>query len=165
MNIARIWRHILMNRWSLNRAFPAATLKAIQDATARNEKRHGGEIRFCCEAELDWGPLLANVSPRQRSIEVFGGLRVWDTEESNGVLIYVLLADHDIEIVADRGIHRQVGDEAWRGICNAMRAEFKAGRFEQGAVLGIEAISDLLAQHFPPRGDDQNELSDQPVVI
>lgn len=165
MNLARIWRHILMSRWSLNKAFPPAVLKAIQEATARNEQRHRGEIRFVVEAELDWGPLLANLSPRRRAIEVFGGLRVWDTEENNGVLIYVLLADHDIEIVADRGIHRQVGDETWRRICDAMRAEFKAGRFEQGAVKAIESISDLLAQHFPPRGDDQNELSDQPVVI
>lgn len=165
MNLARIWRHILMNRWSLNQAFPVTVLKGIQEATAKNEQRHRGEIRFVVEAELEWGPLLADVSPRRRAIEVFGGLRVWDTEENNGVLIYVLLADHDIEIVADRGIHRQVGDEAWRRICNTMRAEFKAGRFEQGSVQAIEAISDLLAQHFPPRGDDQNELSDQPVLI
>jgi len=165
MKLARIWRHILMNRWSLSRAFPASTLKAIQEATAKCEKRHRGEIRFVVEAELDWGPLLGDVSPRSRAVEVFGGLRIWDTEENNGVLIYILLADHGIEIVADRGIHRQVGDAEWRRICDAMRAEFKAGRFEQGAVLGIDAISDLLAQHFPPQGDDQNELSDQPLVI
>jgi uncharacterized membrane protein len=165
MNLARIWRHILMNRWSLTRAFPATTLHAIQEATAKNEKRHRGEIRFVVEAELDWGPLLANISPRQRAIEVFGGLRVWDTEENNGVLIYVLLADHDIEIVADRGIHRQVGDAEWRRICNTMRTEFKAGRFEQGVVQGIESISDLMAQHFPPQGEDQNELSNQPLVL
>lgn len=165
MNLARIWRHILMNRWSLNRAFPASVLKSIQEATARNEKRHRGEIRFVVESELAWGPLLANVSPRRRAVEVFGGLRIWDTEENNGVLIYVLLADHDIEIVADRGIHRQVGDATWRRICDAMRSEFKAGRFEQGAVQAVEAISDLLAEHFPPQGDDQNELSDQPLVI
>ncbi|MBL8517518.1 MAG: TPM domain-containing protein [Betaproteobacteria bacterium] len=165
MNLARIWRHILMNRWTLNRAFSPSVLQAIQTATAQQEQRHRGEIRFVVEAELDWGSLIADAPPRHRAIQVFGGLRVWDTEENNGILIYVLLADHDIEIVADRGIHRQVGDEAWRRICDAMRAEFKAGRFEQGAVQAIAAISDLLAQHFPPRGDDQNELSDQPVVI
>lgn len=165
MNLARIWRHIVMNRWSLGRAFSDTTLKAIQNATAQNEKRHRGEIRFVVEAELDWASLLSNVSPRSRAIDVFGRLRVWDTEENNGVLVYVLLADHDIEIVADRGIDRQVGGEAWRRICDAMRAEFKAGRFEQGSVRAIESISDLLAQHFPPRGDDQNELSDQPLVL
>ena len=165
MNLKRIWRHILMNRLALSNAFPTSTLHAIHAATTRCELRHRGEVRFVVEGELDWGLLLADASPRQRAIDVFGRLRVWDTEENNGVLIYVLLADHDVEIVADRGIHRQVGDAGWQAICDRIRVEFRAGRFEQGAVLGIEAISDLLAQHFPPQGDDQNELSDQPVVI
>lgn len=165
MNLKRVWRHILMNQSRLRRCFPENVLRAIHDATARCEKTHSGEIRFVVEAELDWGPLLADQSPRQRAIDVFSQLRVWDTEENNGVLIYVLLADRRVEIVADRGVHREVGDAGWRAICDVIQAEFKAEHFEAGAVKGLEAISAHLALHFPPRADDQNELSDQPVVM
>lgn len=165
MNLKRVWRHILMNQSQLRRCFPDSVLRAIHDATARLEKTHSGEMRFVVEAELDWGPLLADQSSRQRAIDVFSQLRVWDTEQNNGVMIYVLLADRRVEIVADRGIHREVGDAGWRAICEAIQAEFKAGRFEAGAVLGLEEISQHLAQHFPARADDQNEMSDQPVII
>jgi hypothetical protein len=165
MNLKRVWHHILMNQSQLRKCFPDTVLRAIHEATARCEKMHSGEIRFVVEAELEWGPLLADQSPRQRAIDVFSQLRVWDTEENNGVMIYVLLADRRVEIVADRGIHRQVGDAGWGTICEAIQAEFKAGRFDAGAIKGLEAISAHLAQHFPPRDDDQNELSDQPVVM
>ena len=165
MNLKRVWRHVLMNQSRLRQSFPDTVLRAIHDATERVEETHSGEIRFVVEAVLDWGPLLADQSPRQRAIDVFSQLRVWDTEQNNGVLIYVLLADRCVEIVADRGIHRQVGDAGWRAICEVIQTEFKAGRFEAGSVKGLEAISVHLAQHFPPRTDDQNELSDQPVVM
>jgi uncharacterized membrane protein len=109
--------------------------------------------------------LFARRTARERAIEVFGRLRIWDTEDNAGVLIYLLLADRRVEIVADRGIHAKVGTAAWDAICGEMQRAFADGRFEAGAVLGIEAISDLLAEHFPPDGDNPNELPDQAVVL
>jgi uncharacterized membrane protein len=108
--------------------------------------------------------VLAKLPPRERALEVFGLLRVWDTEHNNGVLVYVLLADRDVEIVADRGIHRHVGEAAWQRVCETMEAAFRAGRYEQGALAGIEAISALLAGAFP-RGGGADELPNRPVVI
>jgi len=109
--------------------------------------------------------LVRGETPRERAIEIFSRLRIWDTEANCGVLIYVLLADRDVEIVADRGIHRRVGDEAWEAICRAMEAQFRERRFVDGAIGGVEAINQLLAQHFPSTGSGPNELPDQPVVL
>jgi uncharacterized membrane protein len=90
---------------------------------------------------------------------------VWDTEHNNGVLIYVLLADKDVEIVADRGVDRKVGQDTWQAICHAMESAFREGRFEDGALDGIAAINKLLAQHLPRRATGPNELPDQPIVL
>jgi uncharacterized membrane protein len=108
---------------------------------------------------------LRGVSARERAIEVFGRLRVWDTEQNCGVLIYLLLADKQVEIVADRGIDRKVGAAAWEAICGAMQREFAAGRFEHGVIAGVQAISDLLATHYPPRDENPDELANRPVVV
>jgi uncharacterized membrane protein len=164
MNLARIWRHIRMSPLTVKRSFTPETLQVIQEATRNSEATHRGEIRFVVEGELPWGPLLADVSPRRRALDAFAQLRVWDTEENNGVLIYISLADRDVEIIADRGIDRQVGKAGWTHICNAMREHFRAGRFREGSLAGIEDISAHLRAHFPPSGEDQNELSDQPLV-
>jgi uncharacterized membrane protein len=165
MNLKRIWRHILMNEIQVKRCFPEAVLNDIQSAVQQSETTHSGEIRFVVEGELTWAQLLADMTPRARALEVFSGLRVWDTEHNVGVLIYVLLADRVVEIVADRGIHRHAGDEMWRDICKLMQAEFRAGRFEDGGLKGIAAISALLRRHFPADGKPPNELSDRPVLM
>lgn len=165
MNLQRIWRHVLMSPIEVNRCFPPETLQAIQACTAHEESMHRGEIRFVIEGELPWGPLLADVSARQRALDAFARLRIWDTEENNGVLIYVSLADRDVAIIADRGIDRQVGPAGWQAICDAMRESFRNRRFREGAELGIRLISSHLREHFPRNGDDQNELSDQPLVL
>jgi uncharacterized membrane protein len=117
------------------------------------------------EGALDGAPLFRNQPARQRALDVFSHLRIWDTAHNNGVLIYLLLADRDVEIVADRGIHAKVGAAVWENICAAMEAEFRQGRFESGVVNGIGAISQQLAQHFPKEGAGPNELPDAPVVI
>jgi len=117
------------------------------------------------ESALPMGQLVRGETPRERALDVFARLRIWDTEENCGVLIYLLLADRDVEIVADRGIHRRVGDEAWHAICRAMEAAFREKRFLDGAIHGIEAINSLLAQHFPRTSSGPNELPDQPVVL
>ncbi len=147
------------------RAFPPQTLTAIGGAIARNELRHDGELRFVIEASMPLNRVLRRQSARSRALELFSQLRVWDTEHNSGVLIYVLLADRHVEIVADRGIHAQVADGTWDGVCAGMQQAFGEGRFEQGAIAGIEAISGLLAQHFPRQAGKPNELPDEPVML
>ena len=105
------------------------------------------------------------LTSRGRALELFGRLRVWDTERNSGVLVYVLLADRHVEIVADRGIHRQVGATAWESICGAMQREFAAGHYRDGALAGVQAISDLLATYFPPQAENPDELPNRPVVL
>ena len=165
MNLKRVWRHILMSAIQVKRCFPEAVLNGIQSAVQQSETTHSGEIRFVVEGELTWAQLLGDMTPRARALEVFSGLRVWDTERNNGVLIYVLLADRVVEIVADRGIHRHAGDVVWRDICRLMQAEFRAGRFEEGGMKGVTAISGLLRKHFPADGENSNELPDKPLLI
>jgi uncharacterized membrane protein len=165
MNLKRIWRHILMSDIWVKRCFSEAVLQSIQGAIQQSETTHSGEVRFVVEGELTWVQLLGRMTPRARALDVFSRLRIWDTEYNNGVLIYVLLADRVVEIVADRGIHRHAGDEVWRNICKVMQAEFRAGRFEEGGVKGVAAISAVLCEHFPSDGEKRNELPDKPLLI
>jgi uncharacterized membrane protein len=165
MNWKRLLRHLLTDRWAVRRAFPPVAMRAIEKAIGEEERRHDGELRFAVEASLPIAELLRGVRSRERAIECFGRLRVWDTEHNSGVLIYLLLADRRVEIVADRGIHSRVGTAAWEAICGEMQQEFARGQFERGAVMGVRAISDLLATHFPPSGDSRNELPDRPLVL
>ncbi len=159
-------RHLFLDHLALARAFPRATLAAIARNVAEQEKRHRGELRVAIEGGLPFMAFIAGRSARERALELFGRLRVWDTEDNAGVLIYLLLADRRVEIVADRGIHALVGDTAWETICGAMQQEFAAGRFESGVLAGLSSASDLLAQHFPARSDaNPNELPDAPVVL
>lgn len=160
----RWWRHAIADRADVRRAFPDDALDRIERAIGEAETRHAGQIVFAIEPALPVARVFANVSPRERALEVFGLLRVWDTEDNNGVLVYLMLADHDVEIVADRGIHQHVGDAAWQAICERMEASFREGRFEAGVVAGIDAISARLAEAFP-RGKGGNELPNRPVVI
>ncbi len=158
--------HLFLDHAALKRAFPRAALAAIERAVAEQEKRHRGQLRVTVEGGLPLQALLAGRSSRERALELFTRLRVWDTADNAGVLIYLLLADRRVEIVADRGVHAHVGDTAWETICGAMQQEFAAGRFEAGMLTGLAAVSDLLAQHFPAQaGEDSNELPDAPVVL
>jgi len=165
MGIGRFLRHILSDRWSVRYSFPPRALKGIEEAIAAQERRHDGELRFAVESALPFSDLVRGISARDRAIELFSRLRIWDTEQNAGVLVYLLLADKRVEIVADRGIHSKVGETAWEAICGAMQREFAAGRFEPGVVTGLQAISDLLAVHFPPRDQNPDELPNRPVVL
>jgi uncharacterized membrane protein len=159
-------RHLFLDQLALRGAFPRASLAAVARAVAEQERRHRGELRVVIEGGLPFAALLARRSARERAHELFARLGVWDTEDNAGVLIYLLLADRRVEIVADRGIHARVGATAWETICGAMQQEFAAGRYEQGILTGLASTSDLLAQHFPPRrGGNPNELPDAPTVI
>ena len=165
MNIKRITKHLLLTHWQVSRAFPSDTLVAIDRAIKASEAAHAGEIRFAVEGALDGTLLFKGQSARERAIDVFSQLRIWDTEHNNGVLIYLLLADRDVEIVADRGIYAKAGLEEWEKICRTMETAFKQANYEGGVVGGIQAVTQHLIKHFPASGAGQNELPDKPVVL
>ena len=165
MGIGRIGRHLLHHHWWARRYFPPAVLAAIEQAIKVGEATHSGQVRFVVEGALDGKPLFRNQPARERALDVFSQLRIWDTVHNNGVLIYLLLADRDVEIVADRGIDAHVGTAGWEKICAEMETEFRAGQFESGVIRGIEAVLRQLASHFPATGAGRNELPDAPVVI
>jgi uncharacterized membrane protein len=165
VNIKRILKHLVMTEWQVRRAFPRDALAAIERAIKASETAHIGEIRFAVEGALHSMAVLRGQSPRERALEVFSHLRVWDTEHNNGVLIYLLLADRDVEIVADRGVHAKVGTHGWEPICRTMEAAFGQADYEEGVVSGIKAVAQHLAKHFPARGARRNELPDAPVML
>ena len=165
MEFKRLLRHLFTDHRSVGRALPPEALKAIEKAIGEEEKRHAGQLRVAVEAALPLADIFRGVDSRQRAIGWFGRLRMWDTEHNAGVLIYLLLADRSVELVADRGIHSKVGTAAWEAICGEMQQEFARGQFERGVVIGVRAVSDLLAEHFPPTGEGRNELPDKPVVL
>lgn len=165
MDIARICRHLIEYRWRERRIFTPKVLARIEAAIKAGEATHSGQIRFVVEGALDGAPLFRNQSARERALDIFSKLRIWDTEHNNGVLIYLLLADRDIEIVADRGINGKVGTEGWEKVCAVLEKEFRAGLFEYGVVRGIQEVSKVLAQHFPKQAGGSNELPDAPVVL
>lgn len=165
MNIARTTKHLLLTHWQVNRAFPRGALNAIEQAIKTSETAHVGQIRFAVEGALHSSQLFKGQSARERALDVFSQLRVWDTQHNNGVLIYLLLADRDVEIVADRGIHMKVGPWGWEEICRSMETAFKQGNYEGGVVSGIHAVTQHLKKHYPAAGVGQNELSDKPVVL
>jgi uncharacterized membrane protein len=146
------WARILKHRWldetDVARALDAAALRRLEARVAASENRHSGEIRLCVEAGLPLSYLWRGATARQRAVAMFGKLRVWDTEHNNGVLIYLLLAEHAIEIVADRGVAKHVPQAHWDGLVADMRKAFGAGRFEEGLAQAVDAVDTLLAQHF-----------------
>jgi uncharacterized membrane protein len=165
MRHRRLLRHVITDHLSVRRAFAPAALARIEQAIAAGERTHRGQVCFAVEGALPPLRVLREMTPRERALEVFGLLRVWDTEENAGVLIYLLLADRDVEIVADRGIDRQVPTGAWQAICARMEAAFRDARLVEGVVMGIEEITALLAAHFPRIGAVANELPDKPVLL
>jgi len=162
----RFFRHLATDHGSVRRAFSEAALSRIEALISEGEKKHRGQVRFAVEPALPLARVLSGIAPRARAIEVFGLLRIWDTEENCGVLIYLMLADRDVEIVADRGIHRRVGEDAWRAVCRKMEAAFRAGHMVEGVERGLAEVNALLAEHYPREGGGaENELPDSPVVL
>jgi hypothetical protein len=167
MDWKRWLRHVVFPGRRVARHFPPVALAAIERAIDASELEHSGEIRFAIEGSLEPGEVWAGKTPRARALEVFAALGIWDTEANNGVLIYVLLADRDVEIVADRGFNGKVDASEWNEVCRAMEADFRAGRFDTGAVQGIHAAGKLLARHYPPLpgGRDEDALPNRPAVL
>lgn len=165
MNLIRIFKHLSAGRWQVRRAFPSNSMDRIASAIQTSEHEHMGELRFAVEAGLDWPELMSGITSHQRALQVFSDLRVWDTEQNSGVLIYLLLADRKVEIIADRGIHARVGTAGWQAICCRMENAFRAGDFESGVLDGITDITALLRRHFPAQANNSNELPNEPVVL
>lgn len=161
----RLCRHLFISPLALRRRFPTLVMRRIEAAIAENEKSHAGQIRFAVELNLPVIDIVQRKSAQQRAVEVFSQLQVWDTAQNNGVLIYLLLADHDFEILADRGIHQHVGINGWSRISHEMETLFKQGQFERGVLHGIAHIGAELAQHYPAHIHQENELPNAPVVI
>jgi len=161
---------ILKHRWfddrDAKRVLVDAALQRLQSRVQASEARHSGEIRLCIEASLPLSYLWRDATPRERALSMFGKLHVWDTEQNNGVLIYLLLAEHAIEIVADRGLNQHVRPEEWCRLSAGMAAAFKAGRFEDGLDEAIDAVGTLLLRHFPlaEGARNPNELPDRPFL-
>ena len=163
--VLRIFRHLFETRLATRRRFTGTVLDHVEAAVARAEAGHQGELRLVVETDLDAWSILAGKTPRQRALEVFAGLHVWDTEQNNGVLVYVLFADRAVEIVADRGFNGLVSAAEWAEVSHAMQTEFSQGRWEHGALAGVDAAARLLSRHFPGSGRDGNELPDRPTLL
>lgn len=161
----RLLKHLFAP--SAKRLFPAASLEKIAKAIAHSEARHRGEICFAVEPGLHPRAVLAGQDARQRAEEVFAQLRVWDTRANNGVLLYLLLADHRIEIVADRGFDERVSAEQWRGVCQLIEERLQAGEPEAAVLRGVSAVCELVMEHFPNLAGepDHNQVPDDPRVL
>ena len=165
MQAARVIRHLFATHWGTRRRFTREVLAHIEKTLRRIEGQHAGELRFAIETAFDLPELWYGLTPRQRALQVFGQLGVWDTEGNNGVLIYVLMADRDVEIIADRAIATRVSQTEWAAVCRDMEGHFRAGRFAEGSETGITAVGRLLGKHFPGRGGDRDEQPNQPVLL
>jgi uncharacterized membrane protein len=166
-SLSRTVKHLWLDADDTRRAIPADMLERLQRRVAASEQRHSGEIRICVEAGLPLSYLWRGAAARERAITMFGKLRVWDTEDNNGVLIYLLLADHAIEIVADRGLARHVGAEQWQAMVARMAEAFREKRYEDGLTQALEETSALLMTHFALAAAGKanpNELPDAPVL-
>ncbi len=165
MKFLRLLRHLATTRWSTRRHFTPQVREAIGQAVRECESRHEGEIRFVVETALDLPELWHDLPPRQRALQLFGLLGVWDTEHNNGVLIYVLMADRVVEIVADRGIAARIAPAEWQAVCRQMEHHYREGRFSEGSVVGVLGVGALLGRHFPGSRGGGQELPDQPVLL
>lgn len=167
MDWSRWFRHTFSSGGALRRAFPPDTLGRIEAEVDASERLHSGEIRVAIEGALEPSEIARGKTPRQRAFEVFAALGVWDTEANNGVLLYVLLADRDVEIVADRGFNGRVAAAEWRAVCDRIEREFRAGRFADGMIAGIGEVGRIIGAHYPQRPGqrDEDELPNRPALL
>lgn len=161
----RVLQHLFTPFWLLRLRYPAGVLQQIQQRITALEAQHPGELRFVAEHALDLGDLIAGITPRERALEVFSQLRIWDTERNNGILIYVLHAEHAVEIIADRALARVVPQADWDALCRMVEQKFRAGEYAAGALAAVDAAANLLHRHFPGAPGDPNELPDQPLLL
>lgn len=163
--LRRAWRHLTSSKAQAKRAFPEATLAAIAEAITAGERTHRGEVRLVVERALPFDCAWDGVTNRQRAIALFADCGVWDTEDNSGVLIYVNLAEHKVDIVADRGIDRKIDHATWEAVCRTMTEGFRQGEFHNATLSAIGQVNELLRQHFPHDGGGPNELPDKPLML
>lgn len=163
---SRAIRHLTTTRFTGKKAFPCATLAEIQKTIAAGEKTHRAEIRLIVEHSLELSAVLAGVSSRQRAHELFSHYRIWDTEENSGILIYIELADHQVEIVADRGISKLIPNHHWHAVCKTMTQGFAKGEYHDSTIAGLQQLNALLHEYFP-EGEipQENQLSNKPIRL
>ncbi len=164
--LLRLLKHRRLDEGDARRALGAGAPSRIAARVASSEALHTGQIRVCIEAGLPLSYLRRAAPARERAVTMFGKLGVWDTEHNNGVLLYVLLAEQAIEIVADRGLARRGEAGEWERIAAVMGQAFRAGRFEDGVNQGIDAVGALLQANFEraPGQGNPNELPDEPMI-
>lgn len=165
--LTRWTRHLWLDAADARRQLTAAGLKRLEQAVQASEARHLGELRVCVEAGLTASALWRGVTARQRAIDLFSQLRVWDTHHNNGVLIYLLLADRRLEILADRGLSSQVSPTAWQNMATQLTQSLQAGRVEAGLTEAIQQVGELLHAHYPAstHHPNPNELPDAVVLL
>jgi len=163
--LTRCLRHMFTTGFAVRRAFPKPTLEAIQASIASGEKIHRAQVRLAIEPALALPDLLHGMSARQRARDLFAHYRIWDTEENCGILIYINLADHKVEILADRAVGRALGANEWRQICNTMTQGFSEGKFHESTLAGLQQLNNLLGTNFPSSGSTSNELSNRPLIL
>jgi len=164
-SLARLLRHLFTTAAAGRRLFPSATLKAIQAAIAQGEKLHRAEVRLIVEPAMPVADVFGGMSSRERARLLFSDYRIWDTEENCGVLVYVNLADHKVEIIADRAVGRAIAAADWQKVCRTMTAGFAAGNYHDSAIAALAQLNALLHAHFPSDGATPNELSNRPLII
>ncbi|WP_338771383.1 TPM domain-containing protein [Massilia sp. METH4] len=161
----RAWRHLMTGSGTGRRCFPQPTLEAIAAAIADGERRHRAEVRLVVEPSLPFGAALDGITNRERARALFVDYGVWDTEENCGVLIYVNLADHAVDIVADRNVGRRIGEAEWQAVCRTMTDAYKRGDFHEGTIAALNQLADLLQKHFPSDGSRPNQLPNEAVIL
>lgn len=164
--LQRLWMNLTEGWWQMHRRFPERLLDEIAMAVTAGERTHQGEVRLVVESRLSLSAALAGLDATRRARQLFAQLGVWDTEHNNGVLIYVLLAEHRVEIVADRGIAARVAADEWAQACQHMGDAYACGRWREGSLQGLGDVHALLRQHFPADGAARaDELPDRPVLL
>ncbi|MCD2517598.1 TPM domain-containing protein [Massilia sp. G4R7] len=161
----RAWRHLTSSSADARRAFPEATLVAIGEAITAGEQTHRGEVRLIVEKGLSFDDAWDGVTNRQRAVALFADYGVWDTEDNCGVLIYINLAEHKVDIVADRGIDRKIDSATWQAVCRTMTEGFRQGQFHDATLAAVAHVNALLQEHFPANGARPNELPDRPLML
>jgi uncharacterized membrane protein len=166
MDMRRLMTNLFGGWFQMGRHFPPAVLDRVAQTVAAGERLHRGELRVAVESRLPWSAVTAGMTARDRAVQLFSHLRVWDTEENCGVLLYVLLAEHRIEIVADRGIAQRVAADQWQAVTLHMRDLFAQGRPADALLTAVEEAGALLARHYPGNGAARaNELPDSPLIL
>ena len=163
--VQRLWRHLVTTKHATRKVFPATALQAIQTEIAAGEVTHRAEVRVIIEAALPLVFVMQGGSARRRAVELFTHYRVWDTEENCGLLLYINLADHKVEIIADRGVDRAVGKKDWQAVCQTVTAGFAAGEYHDSVPAALKQLNLLLTRHYPQIGPQRNQLSDKPEML